>query len=134
MKYLAPEQILFLHARLISETDGAQGIRDLGLLVSAVERPQATFEGSELYPDLFTKAAALMHSLIQNHPFVDGNKRTGVAAAAIFLQVNGFRLIATNPDLEAFTLNVARGEQDVPDIASWLENHSKAFEGGENGR
>jgi death-on-curing protein len=132
MKYLAPEQILFLHSRLISETGGTQGVRDLGQLASAVGRPQAAFEGSELYPDLFTKAAALMHSLIQNHPFVDGNKRTGIAAAAIFLQVNGSKLTATNPKVEAFTLSVARGEQDVPDIASWLENHSEAIPGGGN--
>lgn len=133
MKYLTPEQILFLHARLISETGGSQGIRDLGLLVSAAGRPQAAFEGSDLYPDLFTKAAALMHSLIQNHPFVDGNKRTGIAAAALFLQVNGFRLIATNPEVENFTLSVARGEQEVPDIASWLKHHSEAIAGEENG-
>jgi death-on-curing protein len=129
MKYLTPEQILFLHARLISETGGSQGVRDLGFLVSAVGRPQAAFEGSDLYPDLFTKAAALMHSLIQNHPFVDGNKRTGIAAAALFLGGNGFRLIATNPKVEIFTLSVAMGKKDVPDIASWLENHSEVTEG-----
>ena len=133
MKYLTPEQILFLHARLISETGGSQGVRDLGLLVSAVGRPQAAFEGSDLYPDLFTKAAALMHSLIQNHPLVDGNKRTGIAAAAIFLQVNGFRLIATNPEVETFMLSVAKGERDVPGIVSWCENRLDAIEGGGNG-
>ncbi len=74
-----------------------------------------------------------MHSLIQNHPFVDGNKRTGIAAAALFKQVNGFRLIATNPEIETFTLSVATGEQDVPVIASWLEPHSEAIPGGDNG-
>jgi death-on-curing protein len=132
MNYLSPEQILFLHARLISETGGSQGVRDLGLLVSAVERPQATFEGSELYPDIFTKAAALTHSLIQNHPFVDGNKRTGVAAAAIFLLGNGLRLIAKNSEVETFTLSVARGEQEMPDIGSWLENYTEAIESGGN--
>lgn len=130
MNFLTPEQILFLHARLISETGGSQGIRDLGLLVSAVGHPQATFEGSELYPDIFTKAAALMHSLIQNHPFVDRNKRTGIAAASIFLQVNRLRLTATNQDVETFTLSVARGEQDVPVIAFWLETHTEAMESG----
>lgn len=130
MKYLAAEQILFLHARLISETGGSQGIRDLGLLVSAVGRPQATFEGGELYPNIYTKAAALMHSLIQNHPFVDGNMRTGIAAATIFLHGNSLRLIATNQEVETFTLRVAMGEQDVPDIASWFENHSEAIASG----
>lgn len=130
MNYLTPEQILFLHARLISETGGTQGVRDLGLLVSAVGRPQATFEGSELYPDIYVKASALMHSLIQNHPFVDGNKRTGIAAASIFLQVNGFRLTAANREVEVYTLSVARGEQEVPAIASWLEKHSESIESG----
>ena len=129
MNYLKQEQILFLHARLISETGGSQGVRDLGLLVSAAGRPLATFEGSELYPDIYTKAAALMHSLVQNHPFIDGNRRTGIAAAAIFLQVDGFRLIATNPEVETFVLSVARGEREVPEIASWLENHSEVTEG-----
>jgi len=129
MNYLTPEQILFLHARLITETGGSQGIRDLGLLVSAVGRPQATNEGKDLYLDIFTKAAALMHSLIQNHPFVNGNKPTGITAAAIFLQVNGFRLIATNPEVETFMLSVVGGEREVPEIASWLENHSEVTEG-----
>ena len=132
MIYLTPEQILFLHARLIAETGGAQGIRDLGLLISAVERPKAAFEGSELYPDVFTKAAALMHSIVQNHPFVDGNRRTGIAAAGIFLQLNGLKLTVTNPELRSFTLSVAKGEQEVPEIASWFEEHSESIEAGEN--
>jgi death-on-curing protein len=133
MKYLTTEQILFLHARLLSETGGSQGVRDLGLLVSAAGRPKGTFEENDLYPDIYTKAAALMHSLIQNHPFVDGNKRTGIAAAVILLQVNGFRPVSTNQDVETFTLSVAKGEQDAPDIASWIEHHSEAIPGGGNG-
>lgn len=78
MKYLTVEQVLFIHARLVSEISGTHGVRDLGLLESAVARPQATFEGNDLYSDIFSKAAALMESLIGNHPFVDGNKRTGM--------------------------------------------------------
>jgi death-on-curing protein len=132
MIYLTPEQILFLHARLVAETGGAQGIRDLGLLISAVDRPKAAYEGSELYPGVLTKAAALMHSLIQNHPFVDGNKRTGIAAAGILLQLNGYRLTATNEELESFTMSAARGLEEVPEIASWLEEHSMKIEAGEN--
>jgi len=88
MNYLTAEQVLFIHARIIEETGGAHGVRDLGLLESAAARPQATFDGEDLYPDLFTKAAALMHALIQNHPFVDGNKRTGTVAAGLFLEIN----------------------------------------------
>lgn len=77
---------------MIDKTGGSHGVRDLGLLESAVMRPKATFGGEELYSDVFSKAAALMHSLIRNHPFVDGNKRTGIAAAGLFLAQNGVQL------------------------------------------
>jgi death on curing protein len=107
MKYLTPEQVLFIHARLVSETGGSHGIRDLGLLESEVARPRATFDKKELYPNLFTKAAALMDSLINNHPFLDGNKRTGATAAGLFLQVNGRKLNASQTALENCTLRVA---------------------------
>jgi len=124
MNYLGPEQVLFLHARLIEETGGGHGLRDLALLESAVNRPRATFGDQDLYPDLFAKAAALMDSLIRNHPFVDGNKRTGIAAAALFLVQNGYRLTATNAEVEAFVLRVVKAEPDVAEIAGWLQAHS----------
>ncbi len=125
MNYLTTEQVLFLHARLIEETGGSHGVRDVGLLKSAVARPQATFGGEDLYPDLFSKAAALMDSLIRNHPFVDGNKRTGIASAALFLQQNGRRLTATNAELEAFTLYVAVSGPDISEIAAWFQAQSE---------
>jgi len=124
MNYLTVEQVLFLHARLIEETGGSHGVRDVALLESAVARPRATFGGEDLYPDLFSKAAALMSSLIRNHPFVDGNKRTGIAAAALFLRQNGHCLTATNQELEAFTLYVAESRPGIPEIATWLQGHS----------
>ena len=96
MNYLSAEQILFIHARLIEETGGRHGVRDLSMLLSALGRPQASFDDQDLYPDLFSKAAALMDSLIRNHPFVDGNKRTGATAAGVFLRRNGYRLIKRN--------------------------------------
>jgi death-on-curing protein len=122
--YLTVEQVLFLHMRLIQETGGAHGIRDLALLQSAVARPQATFQGQDLYAGLHAKAAALMHSLIQNHPMIDGNKRLGVSAAGLFLQQNGWRLSATNGELEEFTLRVAQGGVSADEIAQWLADHS----------
>ena len=84
MKFLTAEQILFIHARLIDETGGSHGVRDLSMLLSAAGRPQATYGSQDLYPDFFHKAGALMDSLIRNHPFLDGNKRTGIAAAVLF--------------------------------------------------
>ena len=125
MKYLSEKQVLFIHARLISETGGLHGMLDLGLLQSAVARPQATFDGQELYPDLFTKAAALLESLVGNHAFVDGNKRTTITAAGIFLSVNGYRLTANNQQLEAFTLQCAQRLVSFEQIAVWLKNHTE---------
>jgi death-on-curing protein len=124
--YLTVEQVLFLQMRLVQETGGTHGIRDLPLLQSAVARPQATFQGEDLYPAVHAKAAALMHFLIENHPMVDGNKRLGAASVGIFLQLDKWRLTATNVELEEFTLRVARGGVDADEIAKWLAAHSAA--------
>jgi len=124
VNYLSTVQVLFVHSRLIAETGGGTGLRDVGLLEAAVAHPQATFAGMDLYPALWSKAAALMHSLINNHPFLDGNKRVGIAAAAVFLQRNGRRMTASNQEVERFTLLVAQGEVSLDEIATWLEDHS----------
>lgn len=120
MNYLTSEQVLFIHSRLIAETGGSHGVRDLGLLESAVARPRATFDGKELYPDLFTKTAAFMDSLVNNHPFMDGNKRTGITTAGLFLRINGWKLTASPKDLEIVTLRVATAGIKIPDLADWL--------------
>ncbi|MFN8464270.1 MAG: type II toxin-antitoxin system death-on-curing family toxin [Caldilineaceae bacterium] len=124
MNYLTTAQVLFIHARLIAETGGTPGIRDLGLLESAVARPQATFGGEDLYGDIYAKAATLMFGLINNHPFVDGNKRVGIAAAGLFLRRNGFRLAAENAEVEQFTLEVAQGRVSIEQIGTWLALHA----------
>jgi death on curing protein len=120
-QYLTPQQVLFIHARLIATTGGEHGIRNLGLLESAVARPRATFDEVDLYPDLFGKTAALMESLSQNHPFVDGNKRTAITVAAMFLQLNGYVLQTTNAELERFSLMVAGERPSLDEIAAWFE-------------
>jgi death-on-curing protein len=124
--YLTAEQVLFVHYRLINETGGGHSIRDLGLLESAVARPQATFDRQELYLDVFEKAAAFMESLINNHPFVDGNKRTGIACAVLFLQQSGISFSARNADLERFTLRVSSSKAGRSEITKWLKNHSQS--------
>ena len=123
--YLTAEQVLFIHARLIVETGGSHGLRDLGLLLSAVERPQATFEGVELYPDLFSKAAALLESLVGNQPFDDGNKRTAIASAGLFLRINQYRLTANHQQLADFTMQCARRLISLEKMADWLKSHSE---------
>jgi death on curing protein len=125
VNYLTAEQILFLHARMVAEIGGSHGVRDLSLLLSAVGRPQASFDNQDLYPDLFLQAAALVDSLINNHPFVDGNKRTGIAAAALFLHANGQRLQVSNTDLEKFTLEVAQSKKKIEEIAAWLRINTR---------
>lgn len=122
--YLTAVQVLFIHARLLAETGGAPGVRDLGLLESAIARPKATFDGQDLYPDLYAKAAALMVSLVNNHPFIDGNKRVGVTAAALFLVRNGVQLRASSEKLEQVTLVVAQGRLSVDQMVSWFMQHT----------
>lgn len=123
-RYLTPEQVLFLHNRIIEETGGAHGVRELSLLLSAIGRPQAVFAGNDLYPDIFTKAAALLDSLNRNHPFLDGNKRTAISAAIIFLEMNGYAFSAQNKSLARFMMKCARGEVVLDEIARWLATHS----------
>ena len=123
MKYLTEEQVLFIHSRLIDETGGVHGVRDLGLLQSAISRPKATFGSEDLYPDICHKAAALMESLIKNHPFIDGNKRTAITSAGIFLQINGHYLKITQNELELFTIKVATGKISFEIAVEWFEKY-----------
>lgn len=124
MKFLTAEQILFIHARLIDETGGSHGVRDLSMLLSAAGRPQATYGGRDLYPDIFDKASALMDSLIRNHPFLDGNKRTGVAAAVLFLRINGYQFDCPEAELVSFAIRVAESKHGSNEIAAWLKVHA----------
>ncbi len=124
MRYLIAEQVLFLHARIIDESGGAHGVRDIGLLKSAVGRPQATFDGHDLYPNVWSKAAALMQSLINNHPFIDGNKRTAIASASLFCRRNGFRLMSEQQEIVHFALDMALKKISVEDAIKWLEQHA----------
>ena len=124
MEYLTPEQIRSLHDRLIEETGGGHGVGDLGLLLSAIRRPQASFDDKDLYPDIFSKVAALMDSLIRNHPFIDGNKRTGISAASLFLFRNNHRIIANNDEVRDFTLLVAQSKLSFADMIAWFKEKS----------
>ena len=128
MNYLTPEQVLFIHYRIIEETGGSHGIRDVSLLQSAVARPEAAFDGKDLYTDLITKAASLMHSIIKNHPFVDGNKRTAITSASIFLLRNGLRITASNKELEGFTRDIASKDVELNEITGWFKKHTKKIQ------
>ena len=115
--YLTLQETLDLHEQLIQRFGGSAGVRDMGLLESALLRPQTGY-----YDTLSLQAAALLQSLIQNHSFVDGNKRVAFAAAAIFLRMNGYRLEVEADDGESFLIDKAIQKRvQIEDIASWLE-------------
>lgn len=118
--YLSVAQVLALHQAQIKRFGGSPGVRDKGALESAVARPAMTFGGEDLYPDLPSKAAALMHSLVMNHSFVDGNKRVGVSAAELFVIANGWELPVSDVELEELTMTVARGELEIEPLIIWF--------------
>lgn len=124
MKLLTKRQIILLHDQLIDETGGAHGIRDEGLLESAVLTPMQTFEGTELFPSVEEKAARLGYGLVKNHAFVDGNKRIGAHAMLVFLAVNGIRIWYTQKELSDIIVQIASGEKDYPDLLLWLRSHT----------
>lgn len=123
MRYLSLQEVISLHALLIAQSGGSSGLRDRGALESAVAQPEASFGGEELYPNLANKAAALGHSLIQNHPFVDGNKRVGHAAMEVFLLLNGNELDASVDEQEKIIIEVASGKISRIELSKWISKH-----------
>ena len=123
-RYLSLAEVLALHRRIINETGGSDGLRDLGLLESALGQPRQTFGGEDLYPTLVAKATALGFSLIKNHPFVDGNKRTALMCALVFLGLNGWRLEANAEAIYELADGVAEGSVDKADVAIFLRQNS----------
>ncbi len=99
------------------------GIRDIGALDSAIAQPRMTFNETELYPDIASKATALCFSIVMNHPFVDGNKRVGHAAMAIFLELNGFKIVADVDEQEELMINLAAGKATRQQLKDWVDEH-----------
>ncbi len=128
--FLTLEQILVIHEDQIDRYGGSHGIRELALLESAVFRPQSTFAGEELYSTIFDKASALIHSLVLNHPFVDGNKRTATASMLVFLEINGLTLKVGQKELLKTVLKIESKDMDIEEIADWLKKNSKSLNRG----
>ena len=126
MRYLSLHEVISLHSLLISQSGGSSGLRDRGALESAVAQPEASFGGEDLYPDLASKAAALGHSLIQNHPFVDGNKRIGHGAMEVFLLLNGHEIDASVDDQEKIIIDVASGKVSRIELSEWISKNMVA--------
>lgn len=123
--FLSLEQVLTIHDDQIDRYGGSHGWRDLGLLISAVHRPEATFGGQNLYPTLFEKAASLIHSLLLNHAFIDGNKRTAMASGAVFLELNGYTLSVSQQEFYSVGHKIEEKKMSFEQIVSWLKKHSK---------
>jgi death on curing protein len=125
---ISEKTILKLHDLSILKYGGAAGIRDQGLMESAIARPYQTFGGEDLYPTFIEKAAAIVESIIINHPFVDGNKRTGFLAMLAVLEAGKIRITSLNDELYNFTIKISTGEIKFEEIVIWLKNNSTAIQ------
>lgn len=123
MKYLTRHDVITLHDLYVELFGGSLGVRDEKLLDSAISRSQASYGGEDLYKTVYEKAATLMHGILFNHPFIDGNKRTALFSASRFLYINGYELDMTNAEAVAFPLAVAKTRPDIGEMAKWFKNH-----------
>jgi len=121
--FLTLDEVLAIHADQIERYGGSLGIRDSGLLNSALAMPEATYAGEELHSTLFEKAAAYLFHLVKNHPFIDGNKRIGLAVSLAFLAMNDVIIDATDHELVALVLGTAEGSRSKSDLAVFLRDH-----------
>jgi len=124
VQYLTVKQILLIHSMIIDETSGSHGVRDTHVILSVVESPKQAFSGKELYETIFEKAAVYARDIIMNHPFVDGNKRTGMTAASVFLENNGYKLSAQKGEIANFGLRMVEERLEIKTIAKWFEGNS----------
>ena len=125
MKTLNLRQVLLLHEYMIKKHGGSPGVRDMGMLKSAIFRPFATYGGEDLYKDIYLKSGALLQSIAKNHPFVDGNKRTAYTVTYTFLKLNLIQIIITNKQVVEFMVRVTEENLSVDEISFWLKKHSK---------
>lgn len=125
MNYLSLEQVLFIHQQMLEKYGGSEGVRDQNLLEFSIVKPRISAFGEEVYPTLFLKLAALLHAIIRNHAFVDGNKRTAFGAMHLMLLKNGYDLTSSTDQEVQMCLDAATGKLTVEEIANWIENHAK---------
>ncbi|MCF6464506.1 type II toxin-antitoxin system death-on-curing family toxin [Clostridium sp. Cult2] len=124
MKRLSKEQVIKIHSILINQTGGIDGVKDEGLLESALNAPFQTFDGEYIYKTIKAKAAKLGYFLIKNHPFIDGNKRIGILVMITFLEINGVEVTCTDEELITLGLGLADGSIDDEDLLNWIINYS----------
>jgi death-on-curing protein len=125
VKYIGAQAVLVIYAKIIDKTGGSHGVRDIGLVESAVAAPRQSFGGKKLYESVFAKAGVLLKKLAGHHPFVDGNKRTAFVSTALFLHRNGRKITTADNDVIDFTVRVVEDELEVEEIAGWLKAHTR---------
>jgi death-on-curing protein len=125
MQFLELDDVIEIHAGQISNYGGSDGLRDLGLLESALAQPEAGFGGQYLHADVYEMAAAYLFHLVMNHPFIDGNKRVGLEAALVFLEINSIAIDASDDELVELVLKTATGSLSKTEIAVFLRSHSQ---------
>jgi death-on-curing protein len=121
---ISKEEVLIIHSEVVSAHGGANGIREIGGLESAISRPFELFEGIQLYATVFEKAAAIGESIIMNHPFIDGNKRTGYVLMETVLRMEGLRINASDDALYSFIIKITTGEIRFEEIVEWLKQNT----------
>lgn len=124
MKKISKEQVIKIHSMLINQTGGIDGIKDEGLLESALNAPFQTFDGDYIYKTIKAKAAKLGYFLIKDHPFIDGNKRIGILVMMTFLEINGIEIDCTDEELIILGLRLADGSINDVELLNWIINHS----------
>jgi len=121
-KFFTVEQVIEIHDVFLEDHGGLPGIRDKGLLISAVEMPRASIFGEYLHKTIYDKAAAYLFHIVQNHPFNDGNKRTGALTTILFFEENGIKVAFSDQDYEEFVVNIAQGQKNKEEIAYFLKH------------
>ena len=125
MRYLSYDEILFIHSVVVDETGGSHGVRDQGALLALEALPKQSAFGKEMYPTVFEKAALYIRNIIFSHPFIDGNKRSAMTSAAVFLEDNGYHIVVNKGEIEAFALSVIADHLELANIAALLQKNSK---------
>lgn len=125
MKTINIEEVVVFHRKIIDKTGGTFGIRDLGLIESALNKALLTFDGQDLYKELEEKISVITYTLIKNHGFIDGNKRIGIAVMLLLLRFNQINILYTQEELVALGLGIAEGSLKEKDIQKWIQNHKE---------
>ena len=122
---MSAEEIIQIHSMVVDETGGSHGVRDHNAILSLENTPRQEVFGKELYPTIFLKAAVYIRNILMNHPFIDGNKRTGMTSASVFLEDNGYIITIVEGGVEKFALRVVNERLNLADISTWLKKYSK---------